>query len=243
VEQASSTKSVPTPPFPGANGRRRWRKRRIVLFSAISFLNVALLALLWSQLLTPAQSQLSGGSTGPVNSPLVGKPAPDFTLPALGESATPDLRLAAFRGKLLMINFWASWCDPCKQEAPVLATKWEQVKSQGFQFLGIDFQDNRANGLAFIQKYAVLYPNAIDDTGATAISYGVTGVPETVFIDRRGIIIRKVVGQLTMQTLQENLDLLMQDRITQAFFPSVSFQFAALITTPVSERRIVDLER
>lgn len=243
MEQASSAESVPTPPFPGVEGRRKRRKRRIVLFSAISFLNVALLALLWSQLLTPAQNQSSGVSTGPVNSPLVGKPAPDFTLPALSESAAPPLRLAAFKGKFLVINFWASWCDPCKQEAPILAAKWEQVKSQGFQFLGIDFQDSRANGLAFLRTYAVLYPSVIDDTGATAISYGVTGVPETFFIDRRGIVIRKVIGQLTMQTLQENLNLLMQGRISQAPLSPIYLQSAVSITALVPERRVFDLER
>jgi cytochrome c biogenesis protein CcmG/thiol:disulfide interchange protein DsbE len=109
-----------------------------------------------------------------------------------------------------MLNFWASWCDACKAEAPLLQNTWQRVQGQGIVFIGIDIQDTRSNGLSFLQTYGITYPNIVDTDGSVTINYGVTGVPETFFIDRHGVIVQKVIGELTEQTMQNNLQLILR---------------------------------
>jgi len=209
--QAEEQPSVNTSPGDKSGeqltGERKGRtqKRRIVLFVVASLLSVGLLALLGSQLLVPAQNQSDAGS-----SPLIGHPAPDFTLAVLGphSSAASTIHLASLKGKPIMLNFWASWCIPCQHEAPLLQATWQSAQRPGIIFLGIDFQDAHSDGLNFLQTYGITYPNVADDTGSTTIDYGVSGIPETFFIDRQGVIVSKVIGELTRQTLQSNLQLL-----------------------------------
>jgi cytochrome c biogenesis protein CcmG/thiol:disulfide interchange protein DsbE len=172
----------------------------------VSLLNVALLGLLWSQLLTPAHNADTSQQSV---SPLVGKPAPNFTLAALNARSASTISLASFKGRPVVINVWNSTCAPCVQEAPLLQSQWQRVQNQGqgVVFLGIDFQDARSDGLSFLQKYGITYPNVLDASGSVAISYGVTGTPETIFIDRRGVVVQKVIGELTAQTLESTLQL------------------------------------
>src|SRR5437588_8135229 len=183
-EQPSEGTSPGETPREQLSGGRRSsaRKRRIVIFVVASLVSVGFLALLGSQLLVPAQNQSDSGA-----SPLVGHPAPDFTL-AMLSTHSESVHLASLRGKPVMLNFWASWCDPCKHEAPLLQATWQRVQSQGIIFLGIDFEDRQSDGLGFLHTYGITYPNVIDASGTVAINYGVTGVPETFFIDRHGII-------------------------------------------------------
>lgn len=176
--------------------------RRIVGISLVGVLCLSFLVLLGSQLLTPAQNQAVAVS------PLIGHPAPDFTLPTLstGPTSPTVMHLASQKGKPIILNFWASWCVPCKHEAPLLEATWASVlKSQGVLLLGIDFQDTHDDGFDFLHTYGIDYPNVVDSTGATAINYGVSAVPETFFINRQGTIVAKVVGELTEQSLQSNL--------------------------------------
>ncbi len=190
-----------TPVELGVVGRRRsGGKRRIAVFLAVGLACVGLLALLGSQILVPAQSQTNAGI-----SPLIGHPAPDFTLAALSSQSTPAVHLASLKGKPVMLDFWASWCVPCQHEAPLLQATWQRVQSQGIVFLGIDFQDDHTQGLNFLHTYGITYPNVVDDSGSTAINYGLTGVPETFFLNRQGVIVSKVIGELTQQTIQSNL--------------------------------------
>ncbi|GAC1342636.1 MAG: hypothetical protein NVSMB27_01740 [Ktedonobacteraceae bacterium] len=185
-------------------GRRNTRKRRIIIFIIVSLINAALLALLWSQLLTPAQNQSTSGSTQSSRPP-DGHPAQDFTAASLSNSAAPAIHLANLKGKPIVLNFWASWCDPCKREAPILQSAWQRVQSQDVIFIGINYQDAQSDALAFLRTYSITYPNVQDPNSSTAINYGVTGVPETVFIDRRGIVVHKIIGELTTQMLQSNI--------------------------------------
>ncbi len=190
----------------GAIGpRRSGGKRRIAVFLVVGLACVALLALLGSQILVPAQSQANAGS-----SPLLGHPAPDFTLAALSSRSAPAVHLASLKGKPILLNFWASWCVPCQQEAPLLQATWQRVQSQGIVFLGIDFQDDHSDGLNFLHTYGITYRNVVDDTGSTAINYGVTGVPETFFLNRHGVIVSHVIGGLTAQTLQSDLQVILR---------------------------------
>src|SRR5579859_6362688 len=117
--------------------RKNRSKRRILIFCVVSLLNVGLLAFLLTQLLTPAPKTS-------VSDPLIGHPAPDFTLSMLGPSTGKNmLSLSDFKGKSVVLNFWASWCAPCKEELPLLESSWKRMQAQGKDvvFLGIDFQE------------------------------------------------------------------------------------------------------
>lgn len=188
--------------------RKRSRKRNITIFIVVSLLNVALLALLWTQLLTPskqAQTQGSVLSIGDTNFPLIGKPMVDFSLSTLNAPNTPAriVHLADFKGKPIMLNFWASWCEACQQEAPYLSKAVPQLEKQGVVFIGIDGQDSGKAAQQFLQQYQLSDLNVVDTlTGSTAISYGVTGFPETVFINKQGIVVGKWAGALDASSVK-----------------------------------------
>ncbi len=188
-----------------ARGRKGSRRRSITIFIVVSMLNIGLLALLWTQLLTPAQN---AGQNQANADPLIGRAAPNFTLDALSLHAAPAISLASYKGRPVMLNVWSSTCVPCVDEASLLQAQWQRVKSQGIVFLGIDFQDVKSDGLSFLHKYGITYLNVLDATGSTTISYGVSATPETIFINRAGIVVSRVIGQLTEQTLQSNLQLI-----------------------------------
>ena len=193
-------------PAPAHENRR---KRSIIIFVVVSLLNVGLLALLWTQLLTPAQSPTAGKTTSA--DPLVGHPAPAFTLQALNTpTRNTELSLKNLKGKAIVLNVWASWCVPCNQEAPMLQAAWKQAQAQGKNvvFLGVDFQDASSDALTFLHKYGINYPNVLDATGSVSIDYGVTGVPETIFINANGTVVSAVRQELTQQELQNNLKLI-----------------------------------
>ena len=180
--------------------RNNKRSRRLLIFCLVSLLNVGLLVLILTQLLTPAPHVVSD--------PLVGHPAPDFSLAMLQpDSSKSTLSLSNFKGKPVVLNFWASWCAPCKEEAPLLENTWKQMRAQGKDLvvLGIDFQDSKNDSLNFLQLYSITYPIVLDADGSVASKYGVTSLPQTIFINRNGTVISKVSRELTAQTLSSGI--------------------------------------
>ncbi len=196
----------PTANIPVQGSVRKNRgKRRILIFCVVSLSNVGLLAFLLTQLLTPAPKTS-------VSDPLIGHPAPDFSLAMLGPSTRKNaLLLSDFKGKSVVLNFWASWCAPCKDELPLLESTWKRMQAQGkdIVFLGVDFQESSSAATGFLQQNSITYPAVLDANGSVALKYGITSLPDTIFIDRNGMVISKELREITAQALSSNLQLIL----------------------------------
>ena len=126
-----------------------------------------------------------------------GRPtAPQATrmLPVLG--AGGERSLASFRGQLVVLNFWASWCVPCEAEAPLLEHAQQQLARDGGTVLGVTYLDASPDSLAFVQRYGLTYPNLRDDDGVFAHSYGTDQLPESFVIDRQGRVVAISRGEI-----------------------------------------------
>jgi cytochrome c biogenesis protein CcmG/thiol:disulfide interchange protein DsbE len=143
-----------------------------------------------------------GHDPSAIDSPLIGKPAPPFALKAVGTGEMIDL--AKLRGKPAIVNFWATWCGPCYQEHPTLVENARTLGSN-VQFVGIVFNDTPEKIQAFLADRGSAYPTLLDESGKTAIAYGVGGVPETFFINPSGQIVAKYSGPLSTDELRANL--------------------------------------
>jgi cytochrome c biogenesis protein CcmG/thiol:disulfide interchange protein DsbE len=186
-----------------------WTRGRIAGFAVMALALAALLALLATRL--AAAQRTAASLTG---SPLVGHQAPDFTVTLYNGTPGQRLHLAALKGKPVVVNFWASWCVPCQDEAAILRASWQKHQGEGVVYLGISYQDKADAAQAFLSQYGISYPTAPDDpTGAIAIAYGVTGPPETAFIDRSGIVAAKVGGALDDGTLERDVQLILKSAV------------------------------
>jgi cytochrome c biogenesis protein CcmG/thiol:disulfide interchange protein DsbE len=165
---------------------------RIVLLVGVA-ITLALVAILFLGL---------GKDPSHIDSPLVGRPAPPFALKVVSSDDTVDI--ARLRGKPVVLNFWATWCVPCYQEHPVLVQNARLI-GQDVQFIGVVFNDTEDKINAFLRERGSAYPTLLDQQGKTAIEYGVGGVPETYFINRKGVIVAKFVGPMTTEVLQSNV--------------------------------------
>jgi len=151
-----------------------------------------------------------GFTTDPraIPSPLIKKPAPPFTMTVYDGG---PLSLEGLRGKVVLLNFWASWCFPaCYEEAPELERAWRAYRDRGLVVVGVDIQDTEAAGRQFIDQFKLTFANGPDPGGKIAIDYGVYGVPETFVIDRQGVIAHKQVGGVTDRMVVEQVEPLLK---------------------------------
>jgi cytochrome c biogenesis protein CcmG/thiol:disulfide interchange protein DsbE len=113
------------------------------------------------------------------------------------------MALAAQRGNVVVVNFFASWCDPCRHEAAALEATWRAYQGQGVQFFGIAYKDVESAAKAFMNEFDVSYPTAIETGNRTSRLYGVTGVPETFVVDQKGNLVHHFVGAVTQAELAQ----------------------------------------
>ena len=181
--------------------RRRW----LVMLPLIGFMAVAGLFLV----------RLYGGDPSKIPSALIGRPAPQTSLPALeglvhNGAPVPGLDPAAFKGKVSVVNVWASWCVPCHDEAPLLTAL---AKDTRLQIVGINYKDSPDNARRFLGRYGNPFSMVgVDGNGRGSIEWGVYGVPETFVVGRDGTIVYKLVGPVT----PANLDRVLKVEIEKA---------------------------
>jgi len=130
----------------------------------------------------------------------IGQPVPDRELPAL--DGTGSGRIADYRGKWVLVNLWASWCLPCKQESPALESFYRAERGHGFTVLGVDSQDLSENGLRFVHEYAITYPQLHDGPGNLGDDLGATGYPESFLVNPHGRLVLLRRGPVTPDYLQ-----------------------------------------
>jgi len=169
---------------------------RNAIFGSIAAITLILIGILFYGLFFASNPQS-------IPSALIGTKASDFTITTFkGER----IHLKELRGKPVVLNFWASWCVACRQEAHIIEAAHQEYTPKGAVFIGIAINDTREASLGFIRRYGKSYLLGPDDTlGNISLNYGVTAVPETFFIDRQGVIVHKVLGAVTGNDIQNFL--------------------------------------
>jgi cytochrome c biogenesis protein CcmG/thiol:disulfide interchange protein DsbE len=131
--------------------------------------------------------------------------APAFTLDRLDRQGR--LALEDLKGKAVVVNFWASWCIPCRDEAPVLQKTYERYRDQGLVVLGVDVNDFKADARRFMKRYGITYPVVYDGKGSTVGKWGVRGFPETFFVDRSGTLVgERIEGAVDIERNRETFE-------------------------------------
>ena len=182
-----------------------WRRRMLVLVPLVAFLALAALFVL----------RLGAGDPSRIPSALIGRPAPRTDLPPLpglerDGKAVPGLNSAEFQGRVTVLNVWASWCVPCREEAALLMTVAADPR---VNVVGMNYKDQPDNARRFLGRYGNPFAaNGTDGNGRAAIEWGVYGVPETFVIGRDGRIAYKLIGPIT----PDNLDTALKPAIEQA---------------------------
>lgn len=147
---------------------------------------------------------LKKAQAGPVDSGL----APDFSLTGFdGRTVT----LSELRGQVVIINFWASWCPPCREEAAYLEQTWRKYKDRGVVFIGVDYVDTDKEALAYIQEFDITYINGPDLGTRISQAYNIKGVPETFYVDKKGQLRGVHIGPLKAPELDQKIEELLSE--------------------------------
>lgn len=175
----------------GVEMQRMHRRSMQIWQSIFSLVLVGFIVLLAARLIQTNQSEHRASGQ-----------APPFIFTTFeGET----ISLEDLRGKGVVLNFWASWCAPCRDEAPLLEAMWRREKENGIVFIGLDYLDQEPAAKAYLAEFDITYPNGPDLQSAAARRYGIKGVPETFFIDADGMIQEVVVGPIVNQAQLEAL--------------------------------------
>jgi cytochrome c biogenesis protein CcmG/thiol:disulfide interchange protein DsbE len=176
---------------------RRWRLLLLAVVPVIAF------AILLASGL--------GNDPRELPSELVARRAPEFELPALSGSET--IALADLRDQVVVLNFWASWCAPCREEHPALAAAWDRYRERGVVLLGVNVEDAREDALDYVADVGGDWPLVTDPGSRTSIAYGRYGVPETFVIAPDGTIVAKAVGAVSYGWLVDNIEAALRSEV------------------------------
>ena len=182
---------------PATSGRRRINARRIAAVVLVVVGIGALTALLAFGLANRSPVTGRSGVTR------IDKPAPTINMTLYGGGV---LSPADYADKPAVVNFWASWCGPCRQEAPIFERLSQEYGERGVQFIGVNIQDAEADAEAYLREYDITYPNGRDDNGSISIDYGVIGIPVTFFINKDGVVQRRWAGVMRETQLRQWID-------------------------------------
>lgn len=194
-QDAKQRDTVTSPDLEAAEGQnaRRHRLTTLLVYGGV----FALLALLGWGLVKVNSGQIDSGI------------APDFTITSFaGETIT----LSELRGRPVIINFWASWCPPCREEAPYLEATWRKYKDQGVIFIGVDYADTESKALAYLEEFDITYFNGPDIGTRISQAYRMDGVPETYFVAKNGELRGVHVGPLQPPQLDEKIEELLAEK-------------------------------
>lgn len=184
----------------------------MILFIGVPVLLIAVV-LIWGVVQTGGESGRPGVNDTFGGIDIDRDAASDFTLTLFDGT---DLRLSDLRGKVVMIDFWGSWCPPCRSEAPALQQVYLEYEGMPVEFVGVDIWDTEKDARAYIDRFGITFPAGLDEKGFIAVEYGVKGLPEKFFVTPEGIISRKFIGPMKADKLREILD----EAIEKGFPPS-----------------------
>jgi cytochrome c biogenesis protein CcmG/thiol:disulfide interchange protein DsbE len=174
----------------------QFSRRRALGLTVGAVLILALMAIFGWKLFEGAQTQVDSGV------------APDFTLSLFDGG---QLTLAELQGQVVVVNFWASWCIPCRDEAPILEQAWQRYRDRGVVFVGVAYLDTDKESEAFLEEFKVTYPNGPDLGTKIAPTYRLAGVPETFFINKTGQVADLEIGPLTETRLVSAIEKLLKE--------------------------------
>ena len=166
---------------------RQFNVMRLIAFGAV----IVVIALFVVGMVNRSAQQVERGA------------APQFSIPLFGGGT---FSLAEQRGKVVVVNFWASWCVPCRDEAPVLESTWRKYKDRGVVFVGVDYVDTEKEALAFLKEFDITYPNGPDIGTEASHVYRIQGVPETYFVGKDGQLYGNYIGPIDVPTLSARIE-------------------------------------